>query len=180
MQNLQQNSRYISHQSDHQKALKTDKKCCLSNDLNNLNKNKQAPISQAAKKEMNTKVNKERPGSTFKMPSRTKSPIRTKQSNAQGSTKPLKRTYGIESMDSDTVSVVASLNLKEIISNYNTWNQLTVGKLLSSITFLNVPLLHIIRIYLDVCKQMTGVKFLLLHINSRDNLTVSKQMRKSK
>ena len=32
---------------------------------------------------MNTKVNKERPGSTFKMPSTTKSPITTKPSNSQ-------------------------------------------------------------------------------------------------
>ena len=70
--------------------------------------------------QMNTKVNKERPGSTFKMPSTTKSPIRTKQSNLQGSTKPLQRTYSIESMDSDTDCIVASLNLEEIIKNYNT------------------------------------------------------------
>ena len=69
---------------------------------------------------MNTKVNKERPGSTFKMPSTTKSPIRTKQSNAQQSRKPLQRTYSIESMDGDTDRVVASLNLEEIIKNYNT------------------------------------------------------------
>ena len=34
-----------------------------------------------------------------------------------------------------------------------------------------------IRIYLNVCKQMTDVKFLLLHSNSRNNLTVHKQMR---
>ena len=64
---------------------------------------------------MNTKVNKERPGSTFKIPSTTKSPIRTKQS-----TKPLQRTYSIESMDSDTDRIVVSLNLEELIKNYNT------------------------------------------------------------
>ena len=69
---------------------------------------------------MNTKVNKERPGSTFKIPSTTKSPITTKQSNSQQPTKPLQRTYSIESMDSDTERVVASLNLEEIIKNYNT------------------------------------------------------------
>ena len=69
---------------------------------------------------MNTKVNKERPGSTFKIPSTTKLPIRTKQSNAQQPTKPLQRTYSIESMDSDIDRVVASLNLEEIIKNYNT------------------------------------------------------------
>ena len=68
---------------------------------------------------MNNKVNKERPGSTFKMPSRIKSPIRTKQCNAQGLTKSLQRTYSMESMDSDTDCVVASFNLKEIINNYN-------------------------------------------------------------
>ena len=51
---------------------------------------------------MNTKVNNEKPGSAFEMPSRTKSPTKiNKQCNAQGSTKPLQRTYGIESMDSD-------------------------------------------------------------------------------
>ena len=69
---------------------------------------------------MNTKVNKERPGSTFKIPSTTKSPIRTKQSNAQQPTKPLQRTYSIESMDSNTDRVFARLNLEEIIKNYNT------------------------------------------------------------
>ena len=69
---------------------------------------------------MNTKVNKERQGSRFKITSTTKSPIRTKQSNAQQPTKPLQRTYSIESMDSDTDHVVASLNLDEIIKNYNT------------------------------------------------------------
>ena len=85
-----------------------------------LKQKSQALISQAAKIKMNTKVSKERPGSTFKMPSRTKSPIRTKQCNAQGSTKPLQWTYSIESMDSDTDRVVASRNLEEIINNYNT------------------------------------------------------------
>ena len=109
-----------------------------------------------------------------------KSPISIKQYNAQGSTKPLQRTYSIESMDSDTACVVAGLNLKEIINNYNTWNHLTVGKLIISITFLNINFLHIIRIYLNVSKQMTNVKLLLLHSNSRNNLTVCKQMRKSK
>ena len=69
---------------------------------------------------MNTKMNKERPGSTFKMPSRTKSPIRMKQCNAQGPTKSLQSTYSIESMDSDTDRIVSSLNLKEVSNNYNT------------------------------------------------------------
>ena len=70
---------------------------------------------------MNTKVNKERPGSTFKIPATTKSPIRTKQSNAQQPTKPLQRTYSIKSMDSDTNRVVSSLYLEEIIKKkYNT------------------------------------------------------------
>ena len=69
---------------------------------------------------MNTKVNKERPGSTFKIPSTTKSPITTKPSNSQQPTKPLQITYSIESIDSDTDRLVASPNLEEIIKNYNT------------------------------------------------------------
>ena len=69
---------------------------------------------------MNTKVNKERPGSTFKLPSTTKSPITTKPSNSQPPAKPLQRTYSIESIDKDTDRVVASLNLEEMIKNYNT------------------------------------------------------------
>ena len=64
---------------------------------------------------MNTKVNKERPGSTFKIPSTTKLPITTKPSNSQQPRKPRKKTYSIESMDSDTDRLVASLNLEEII-----------------------------------------------------------------
>ena len=80
----------------------------------------QLPISLTVNTQMNTKVNKERPGSTFKIPSTTKSPIRTKQSNAQQPTKPPQRTYSIESMDSDTDRVVACFNLEEIIKNYNT------------------------------------------------------------
>ena len=80
----------------------------------------QLPISQTTKIQMNTKVNKERPGSTFKITSTTKSPITTKPSNAQQPTKSLQRTYSIESMDSDTDRLVASLNLEEIIKNYNT------------------------------------------------------------
>ena len=102
-----------------------------------LKQKSQLPISQTAKIQMNTKVNKERPGSTFKMLSTTKSPITTKPSNSQQPTKPLQRTYSIESMDSDTDRVVASLNLEEIIKNYNSWNHLTVGKLISSVPFLN-------------------------------------------
>ena len=70
--------------------------------------------------QMNTKVNNERPGSTFKMASRIKLPIRIKPCNALESTKPLQRTYSIESMDSDTYRVVASLNLEELLNNYNT------------------------------------------------------------
>ena len=79
---------------------------------------------------MNTKVNNERPGSAFKLPStkfhtipltsRVKSPIRiNKQCNAHGSTKPLQRSYCTESIDSDTDYIVANLNLEEIINNYN-------------------------------------------------------------
>ena len=156
-----------------------------------LKQKSQTPISQAEKIQMNTKVKNERPGSAFKMlstkfhtttpTSTTKSPIRNnKQCNAQGSTKPLQRTYCRASMDSDSDRVVASLNLEEIVNNYNTCNHLTVGKLISSLSFLNVNLLHIIHIYLNVGKQMTDVKLLLLHSNSHNHLTVDKQTRKSK
>ena len=102
-----------------------------------LKQKSQFPISQTTKIQMNTKANKERPGSTFKIPLITKSPITTKPSNSQQTTKLLQRTYSIESMDSDTDRLVASLNLEEIIKSYNTWNHLTVGKLISSVTFLN-------------------------------------------
>ena len=63
---------------------------------------------------MNTKMKNGKPGSTFKMPSRTKSPIRIKHCNAQ------RRTYSVESMDSDTNHIVASLNLEEVLNKYNT------------------------------------------------------------
>ena len=63
-------------------------------------------------------------------------------------------------MDSDTDCVVASLNLEEVLNNYNTWNYLMVGQFISRLTFLNVNLLHIIHIYLNVYKQMTDVKLL--------------------
>ena len=85
-----------------------------------LKQKSQLPINQTTKIQMNTKVNKERPGSTFKIPSTTKSPITTKQPNSQQPTKPLQRTYRIESMVSDKDRVVASFNLEEIIKNYNT------------------------------------------------------------
>ena len=98
---------------------------------------------------MNTKVNSERPGGTFKLPpakfdvvpsaSSTKSPIgMNKQCSARGSTKSLLRFYGIESMDSDTDHIVASLDLEGITNNNNTWNHLAVHKQMSSISFLNV------------------------------------------
>ena len=60
-----------------------------------------------------------------------------KQCNAQGLTKYLQRSYSIESMDSDTESIVANLNLEDITNNYNTWNHLTVHKQISLIS-LNV------------------------------------------
>ena len=63
-----------------------------------LKQKSQDPISQAGKIQMNTKVNNVRSGSTLKMPLRTRSPIRMKQCNVQGSTKPLLITYCIESM----------------------------------------------------------------------------------
>ena len=133
-------------------------------------------MSQARKMQMNTEVNKERPGSAFKMPSRIKSLLRIKHSIAQGSTKPLQRTT--ESMDSDTDHhVVTSINLKEMINNYNTGSYLTVWNLIGPLIFLNVNLLHIIYFYLNECKRMTDFKLLLL---LRNHLTVCKQMKKSK
>ena len=78
---------------------------------------------------MNTEVISERPGGTFKLPpakfdavpspSRAKSPMGIdKQSDAQGSSKSLQRSYSIESMGSDTDRIVASLDLKGITNNY--------------------------------------------------------------
>ena len=58
-----------------------------------------------------------------------------KQSNAQGASKSLQRSYSIESMDSDTDSIVASLDLEGITNNYKTWNHLTVCKQMNSILF---------------------------------------------
>ena len=80
---------------------------------------------------MNTKVNNERPGSVFKLPSskfhtvtsmsRIKSPIRmNKQCNAPGPTKYLQRPYSNESMDGDTDCLVVNLNLDDIMNNYHT------------------------------------------------------------
>ena len=46
--------------------------------------------------------------------------------------------YSIESMDSDTDSIVASFDLEGITNNYKTWNHLAVHKQMSSIPFLNV------------------------------------------
>ena len=80
-------------------------------------------------------------------------------------------------MDSNIDRVAASLDLKEVLNNYNSWNYLTVGQLISSLTFLNVNLLHIIHIYLNVFKHMTDVKLILLCGNSGNHLAVYKQMR---
>ena len=55
-------------------------------------------MSKAGKIQMDIKVNNERPGSIFQMSLRTKSPIRIKQCNPQGSIKPLQRNYSIESI----------------------------------------------------------------------------------
>ena len=109
----------------------------------------QASIGQAGRVHMNTEVINERPGGIFKLypakfdavpsPSRTKSPMgMNKQSNAQESTKTLQRSYTIESMDSDTDHIVASLHLEGITNNYKTWNRLAVCKQISSIPFLDV------------------------------------------
>ena len=88
----------------------------------------------------------ERPGSTFKLPpakfdavpssSRAKSPMGIdKQSNAQGTSKSLQRSYSMESMDCDTDHIIASLDLEGITNNYKTWNHLTVCKQMNSILF---------------------------------------------
>ena len=50
----------------------------------------------------------------------------------------------------------------------------------TNIELLNDNLLYIIRIDLNVCKQMPDVRLLLWQSNSPNNLTVAKQMRKSK
>ena len=87
-----------------------------------------------------------RPGGTFKLSpakfdavsssSRAKSPMGIdKQSNAQGTSKSLQRSYSIESMDSDTDRIVASLDLEGITNNYKTGNHLTVCKQMNSILF---------------------------------------------
>ena len=80
-------------------------------------------------------------------------------------------------MDCNTDRIVASLNLEEVLNNYNTWNYLTLSQLISLLNFLNVNLLHIINIYLNMCKQMTDVKLLLLHSNSGNHLAVCEQVR---
>ena len=58
-----------------------------------------------------------------------------KQSNAQGTSKSLQRSYSMESMDSDTDCIVAILDLEGIMNNYKTWNHLTVCKQMNSILF---------------------------------------------
>ena len=97
----------------------------------------QAPIGQAKKMLINTKVNNERPAGAFRLlstkfdtvslTSGTKSPVRmNKQCNTQGSTKSLQRSYSIERMDCDTDHTIAHLNLEDITNNYYIWNHLTV------------------------------------------------------
>ena len=90
----------------------------------------QAPIGLAGRVNTNTEVFSERPGGTFKLPpakfdavssSRAKSLMGIdKQSNAQGTSKSLQRSYSIESMDSDTDHIVAILDLESITNNYKT------------------------------------------------------------
>ena len=106
----------------------------------------QATIGLAGRVNTNTEVFSERSGGTFKLPpakfdtvpssSRAKSPMRmNEQSNAQGTSKSLQRSYSIESMDSDTNCIVASLDLEAITNNSKTWNHLTVCKQMNSILF---------------------------------------------
>ena len=81
------------------------------------------PVGPAGSVHTNTKVISERPAKfdAVPSPSRTKSPMgMNEQSNAQGSTKSLQRSYSTESMDSDTDHIVASLDLKGITNNYKT------------------------------------------------------------
>ncbi len=98
-----------------------------------LKQNPQGPLDPDRKIHWNTKVNIERPESAFKLPfakfdtvpstSNTKSTIRiNEQCNALRTTKSLQVSYSFESMDTETDSVVASLNLEDIINIYNTWN----------------------------------------------------------
>ena len=54
-----------------------------------------------------------------------------KQYYSRGSTKSLQRSYSVESMDSDTAHIVASLDLEGITNNYNAWNHLAVCKQMS-------------------------------------------------
>ena len=61
-----------------------------------------------------------------------------KQPNAQESTKPLQRSYTIESMDSNIDRIVASLDLEGRTNYYKTWNHLAMCKQMSLIPFLNV------------------------------------------
>ena len=86
--------------------------------------------------------------------------------------KTLQRSYIAESMDNGTDRIVANTNL-EYVNNYNTWNHLTVRKQMSSLSFAND--LHIVHVRLKICKQMTDVKLLLLHSNTRNHLTVCKK-----
>ena len=70
---------------------------------------------------------------------------------------PQEQSSKINKTSSRTCSIESvGLNL-EISNNYNTWNHLTVGQLITSLTFLNINHLHIVHIYLNVCKQMSDV-----------------------
>ena len=88
----------------------------------------QAPIGLAGRVNTNTEVFSERSGGTFKLPpakfdtvpssSKAKSLMGIdEQSNAQGTSKSLQRSYSIESMGSNTDCIVASLDLESITNN---------------------------------------------------------------
>ena len=115
-----------------------------------LKQKSQFPISQTTKIQMNTKVNKERPGSTFKIPSTTKSPITTEASNSQPPKKNACKGR-IESMDSDTDRLVASLNLEEIIKNYNTWNHLNCWQTYKLSHFFELLISNISYVSIQMC-----------------------------
>ena len=58
---------------------------------------------------MNTKENQERTGSIFKMPSRTKSPIKSTSTMLRDQQTPYEES--IESMNSETDHIIVNLNL---------------------------------------------------------------------
>ena len=83
-----------------------------------------ASIDQFRKTHINIKVNKERPGSTFKLSSakfdrnastsRIKTPRINNQCNAQGSAKSLYRSYSVQTMDIKSDNINVNLKLADM------------------------------------------------------------------